>query len=352
VIKSATITTDKHPMPLTVVVGSGRCGSTMVSRVLNEHPDVLSMSELRYVLEDGHKNFTRSSIDGSEMWGILSTPDPVLDALFSSGLLDGMTYPRDGRFKPDTGIPPICLATLALLTDDPDALFDVLAAEVPTWPSRSAADQYLSLFSFLGQHLGKRVTVERTGGSLMRMESLRRQFPEARFVHLHRDGPDCAVSMSRHPMFRLFALTQILARISAAQPDDAKEIPEELRRLVEPPIDMERMMSFPIPLTDFGDMWSALILAGVPLLAELPPDCWTSMSYEKVLADPAAELTRLADFIGVTATPQWLTAATAKISRPRPANISAELPPDALIALRKACEPGAAAIAAAESRLA
>jgi hypothetical protein len=32
-------------MRLTFVVGTGRCGSTMLSAMLREHPDVLSMSE-------------------------------------------------------------------------------------------------------------------------------------------------------------------------------------------------------------------------------------------------------------------------------------------------------------------
>jgi hypothetical protein len=32
-------------VPLTIVAGTGRCGSTMLSRVLQVHPDVLSISE-------------------------------------------------------------------------------------------------------------------------------------------------------------------------------------------------------------------------------------------------------------------------------------------------------------------
>jgi hypothetical protein len=50
-------------------------------------------------------------------------------------------------------------------------LFDLLAAEVPAWPISSAADHYRSLFRFLGQQLGKRVTVERTGGSIVMVDA-------------------------------------------------------------------------------------------------------------------------------------------------------------------------------------
>jgi hypothetical protein len=341
------MTAAKNPMPLTFIVGSGRCGSTMMSRVLREHPDVLSVSEL-FHHEDMVPTFDRPSIDGPEIWRWLSTPQPLIDALFSSGTISEMRYPHDGRFKPDTGIPLICHGVLPMLSKDPDTLFDLLAAEVPTWPSRSAADHYRSLFGLLGQHLGKRVTVERTGGSILMVKPLREQFPEARFVYIHRDGPDCAVSMSRHPMFRLRVLKRMLRWML---PGGLEGISEEVRGLIAPPIDIKRLMSFPIPLTFFGNLWSFFICQGLPVLAELPPGGWTRLRYEDVLADPAAELTRLADFIGVTATPQWLAAATALTGRSRPVNISAELAPKALAAVQKACMPGTEAIAAAESRL-
>jgi hypothetical protein len=337
----------KNRMPLTFVVGSGRCGSTMVSRVLGEHPDVLSVNEF-FHREDMMATFDRPPVDGSEVWRWLSTPEPLLDAFFSSGTISEMRYPRDGRFKPDTGIPLICHGVLPMLSEDPDALFDELAAEVPTWPSRSAADHYRSLFGFLGQHLGKRVTVERTGGSIVMVGALRQRFPEARFVYIHRDGPDCAVSMSRHPMFRLRVLKRALRHM---RPGSVEAIPEEVRGPVASSLDVERLMSFPIPLTFFGNLWSFFVGQGLPVLAELPPGSWTTLHYENVLADPAGELTRLADFIGVAATPQWLAAATAVIGRPRPVNLSAELAPAALAALRKVCAPGNEAAAAAERRL-
>jgi hypothetical protein len=184
----------------------------------------------------------------------------------------------------------------------------------------------------------------------MMVQMLHEEFPEARFVHIHRNGPDCAVSMSRHLTIRMSVIQMMLTLIRYAEAGN-EEILEGFSTLVTHPVDIERLRSFPIPLTLFGELWSHMIGRGLTALADLPPDRLTSMSYEQVLTDPAAELTRLADFIGVPATPQWLATATAQISRTGPANISAELPPDALAAVQRACAPGTKALAAAESQL-
>ena len=50
--------------------------------------------------------------------------------------------------------------------------------------------------------------VERSGMSLSNVPWLRETFPDAKFVHLFRHGPDTAVSMSEHTAFRLMMLIQ------------------------------------------------------------------------------------------------------------------------------------------------
>ena len=347
-------------VPLTFVVGTGRCGSTLLSRVLNEHPDVLSMSEffgiVRLAGASGRSGFPVGDMTGAELWDLLARPFPMLDAMLAAGLRTAeMIYPfGTGRFRTATGVPLISHFVLPMLAADPDELFDALAAEVPRWPRRPAAGQYLALFGYLAGRLGRPVVVERSAASLRLVGLLHQQFPAARFVHLHRDGPDCALSMSRHPMFRreiLAAAARHATRLPAAStlPQVDAALPARLRGMICPPYDAARLMAHPIPAAVFGrDFWSPMICAGQAALRALPPGSWTRLRYEDLLRDPAASLTRLAGFIGVSAPPSWLEAAAILAGPPdrrgRIGTAAAELGPDAFAALRAACEPGTQAL--------
>jgi hypothetical protein len=329
----------------------------MLSRLLREHPDVLSMSEffstLRIAAASGPAGFPASDMDGAQLWRLLASPFPMLDAMISDGLrTDEMIYPDDGRFAPGTGIPLVSHYVLPMLGADPDWLFDTLAAEVPRWPRRPAAAQYQSLFGFLAGLLRRPVVVERSASSLHLIPLLHAQFPAARFVHLYRDGPDCALSMSRHPAFRREILaigavrtTKLPAGSTLQQVNDA--LPERLRGLICPPYDARKLRDFPIPVEVFGrDRWSPMICAGVAALAQVPEKARTSLRYEDLLAEPEASLARLAHFIGITAAEEWLKQGGRTVDPARTGTASAQLEPDALARLRAACEPGTRALAA------
>jgi hypothetical protein len=341
---------------LTVVVGTGRCGSTLLSRLMHAHPDVLSMSEFfgvaRLAGASGRSGIPAGDMDGAELWRLLASPFPMLDAMVTAGLrTPEMRYPFGrGRFDPASGVPLISHFALPLLSDDPDALFDELAAEVPSWPRRPAAAQYLALFAYLAGRLGRRVVVERSAASLTLIGALHGQFPHARFVHMYRDGPDCALSMSKHPVFRREILAMGARRVTILPPGSTLEqvdaaLPERFRGMICPPYDLARLMSHPIPVPVFArDQWSPQIRSGVAALRALPPGTWTPLRYDDLLRDPAAQLTTLADFIGIDADPAWLAQARQMIDPTRPGTAKTELPPAGYAALVTACAPGTTAL--------
>ncbi|MFE7563894.1 sulfotransferase [Kitasatospora sp. NPDC057500] len=335
-------------MTPTFVISTGRCGSTLVSRMLRAHDEVLSLSELLSTVRS--RGYLDGAPDGAEFWRMLSEPEPAMDVMVAAGLrVSELIYPYGkGRFDPARGVPALCHMTLPMLTDDPDALHDELAAEVPGWPARPIADQYRTLFAHLARRFERPVVVERSGGSLGMLPKLWAEFPEARFVYLTRDGADSALSMSSHPGFRQMLLGREAAGIAGvASPEQLGEtqfqlLPAELGRLLTTPEELPRLMRRDIPLTAFGALWSAMVSDGAQELLRLPTGAWTMLSYEALVADAPAELARLAEFLGVPAAPGWLAEAARLVDPNRRAS-SSRLDPQLLAALRRSCAPGTAA---------
>ncbi|MEU5613353.1 sulfotransferase [Streptomyces sparsogenes] len=343
--------------PLTFVVGTGRSGSTALSHVLNLHPGVLSVNELFTSLgAEPHRHpLPGRTLTGAEFWELITRPNEAFDRMIRSGVpAPEFLYPRrPGRFSAGTtGIPALCMTVLPHLTDDPDGLFDKLAPRVSAWPGRPVARHYEALFELLADRFGRGAVVERSGGALAWVPWLREAFPGARFVHLFRDGPDCALSMSRHPGFRMILRTMDARAASGAGPltrltdEHLRSLPPDLAGLFAERFDPALLLEAPVPVARFGAMWSRLITRGLTALSRVPAGSRTSLSYEELLDAPRRELTRLAGFIGVDPTPDWLTAAEATLDHGR-RGASLRLPPEELTALRESCAPGTEALRAA-----
>ena len=189
------------PIPPVLVLNTGRCGSTMISDILNRHPRILSLSE--FFSFNGLAAFNRRRRSGQYIWRLCSQQQ-ARTRLMLQGDFEELLYPFNA---PNAGftrenIPPIMCATLPHLTPEPEALYHELAPHAQQWPPCPPADQYRQLFAWLCQRFNRDVWVERFGGSLLSAAILLRRFPEARIIHIYRDGRDVARSMSRHYLFR------------------------------------------------------------------------------------------------------------------------------------------------------
>ena len=143
---------------------------------------------------------------GNRIWRVLSGQRRRTSMMLRADY-DELLYPfgTAGARYARGNIPPVLCATLPHLTDDPDSLFDRLAPVVRAHPRQSAAAHYSALFDWLCETLDRRIWIERSGASLLFASTLLREFPNAKIIHLYRDGRETAISMSQHYLFQLIA---------------------------------------------------------------------------------------------------------------------------------------------------
>ena len=348
------------PGPLAFVISSGRCGSTALSAVLRMHPRVLSLSEFFRAL--GPAALRPGQCTAAGFWDVLAQPRPHMTALLRYRVEPSeVTYPVDSgrRFSRAGGVPPIMAMALPHLTDEPDALLDELHDEIAGWPERPLPDHFRALFAWLRARFGREMVVERSGGSLAMAEGILRFFPEARFIHLYRDGRRVAVSMSRHIAFRLWLAAQDVAR--SVHPDAtldevagvalAQGAPDPVR-LAAMTVDRRadallRAMGFPAdqvrsPVWRFGALWTAMEYHGAATLRRLARDRILEVDFDDLLARPAATLDLIDRFLAPAQAPgggEWIARSTA-VLRPGAANWDEALSPMERRRLDIACRPG------------
>lgn len=344
-------------MSPTLIVGTGRCGSTLLSSMVRAHPTVLSASELfSFVTDLGTRiehAFPAHPIDGGEFWDRLATPGPRQALLLDHGLqMDEVLYPWErGRFTPTT-LPPILQALLPhLAPEDPDALFDALGPAMRALPRAAVSSHYASLFGWLQARFGKRTWAERTGGSLRIVRRLRAAFPDAKVLHLVRDGRDTSISMSRHIGFRMALIAGQLTELLGVDPfesDDRSEegdLTDDLAALLPERFDRAAFEAFDLPPALCGHYWSGEIATGLAALADLPEERLLTLRYEDLLERPDETVRRIGHFLDPDVHDEaWVRWSAARVGRAR--SSWRALPKRERDDLASACGPGFQALAA------
>jgi len=304
---------------------------------------VLSLSEFFMALQPDA--FPAGELTGPQFWDLLTHPRVAIGLMVRHGIIPSeFLYPVDGggRFSGGVDLPPICMAALPHLTADPDDLFDELAAVVPRFATAAVGQQYQRLFDWMAARFDRSVVVERSGGSLAYLRELRDLFPDARFVHVGRDAASCALSMREHHAFRLYRIGHLLEKSTGVNPFlstapyDIEAVPEHLRPLIPESFDVDAYRSFDIPAAEFGLMWSTMVVRGLPVLKELPPDRLYTVHYEDLVADPPGTLAQLRRFMGLEDRgEEWATGAAARVRPPRTRDPAASLSAEEVAELTK-----------------
>jgi hypothetical protein len=214
--------------PYLFVVGCPRSGTTLLRRMLDAHPDLAITPETHWI----PRWFER---------GIGVTADGFATPELVSRLLASPKFGRTGIGRQE--------------------LEGLLRAEAPV----SYADFARGFFDLYGRVEGKAFVGDKTPGYVRHLPLLHELFPEARFVHLIRDGRDVALSaLSWHRWPKL-----------------AKRLPAS--------------REYPVAAAAFW--WAGFVRAGREAGVPLGKDTYHEVRYEALVADPTTEAGSLCAFL-------------------------------------------------------
>jgi putative sulfotransferase len=311
-----------------IILSSGRCGSTLLSALIAEEPQTLSAFESLAPIRDHLVLQPGVPLTGAQYWELLSEAGPVGSLLDRTGIqIDEILYPGSGRWAGDwSALPHILFITLPALTDDPDGLFDVLARQVPGFGVQTVGQHHRMLLDLLAATLGRRRWVERTGASSALAEPLLAAFPEARVVYLTRDLEPTARSMSRHVAFQLTAARHQFRLRYGADPysrwadpgllPDPDALPADMRQLLPDRLTAAALDELGRDVGVFTAMCAHMAGSAEQALADRPPRHLLRMRYEDLVASPADELSRLGQFLGFADPSGWAAGVAHRVRPP------------------------------------
>ena len=217
--------------PVTFIVGCPRSGTTLLRHILNAHPQIVITPEAHWI-----------PLWFEERRGLTS---------------DGLVTPELIR---------------ALLAHDKFAMFRLGPDELASLAGRGQAISYASfvtgIFDLYGRVRGKELVGNKTPDSARRMDTLHALWPQARFVHLIRDGRDVALSLKNWPKVR--------NKTPGTFPTWRRD-----------------------PVTTASFWWELNVRRAREAGELLGPELYHEMHYESLVAHPEQECAALCDFLGL-----------------------------------------------------
>lgn len=252
---------DADGFALHMVLGTGRCGSTLVHEVLARHDDVGFMTNID---------------DRAGRAGAIER----LNGPLYRRLPPGATRKGRVRFAPSEGYAALTREVGPLL-ESPSR--DLTEVDVTPW----LADRFGRFFSSRAEAQGRDVFLHKFTG-WPRAGFVHAVFPGARFVHVVRDGRAVANSWLQMPWWQGH-LGPGAWHFGPLPPDYADEWEASGRSFV--------LLA--------GLAWKLLIDAFGRARAAVPSDQWLDVRYEDVVADPQGRIDEILDFIGLARNPAF-----------------------------------------------
>jgi putative sulfotransferase len=313
------------------VIGTGRCGSTLLSTLLAEHPRALVLSEFFGGL-DFVNGLRDGPVSGEELAAILLRDHEISNLNRSRAKVDREIL-LDLKAYGSPRIPVLLLVCLPALTNDPNGLMREIVLWARAQKTRTLHEHYPNLFDWMTILFKKDFWIERSGASSEFFPGLRSLFPRAHYLHIHRDGEETALSMRQQHHF----ITHVSFYFD---PPSDEEVARVIRGDDPPGTDLiaqrERNRASP---EQFGLFWTMSICRLYSQLPHLARDQYHEVRFEDLHADPRAFLKTACEFFQISSEDEWMDRAIAKM-RPEKNQRSGELTQPERERLRAAVFPG------------
>ena len=308
-----------------IVISSGRCGSTLLSELINDEPETLSGFETLAPVR-GHLMFSPlREMTGAEYWALCSEMSPQGSLMTRLGIMPKQfAYPGTGRWSGDLeSLPPILYVTLPKISSDPDHLFDTLAERVQDFPVQTPGQHHRMLLDLIASIQGRRRWVERSGASSLVAYPWLAACPDVNVVYLTRNIADTARSMSKHASFQFAAVRHEFHLRYGADPyspisgewlPDISELPPDLQRLMPDQLTADVLRNANFDIGVFEQMVAHMNGSAEQALASLEPARLHRIRYEELLAEPVGELEKLGAFLGFADPRGWAHRVAPRVS--------------------------------------
>jgi hypothetical protein len=243
------------------IIGTGRCGSTLVHDLVARHPDV------------GFCSNVDDRLGRSSPWARWNGP-------IYRGVPPALTRKGRVRFAPSEGyrilhrrVSPALVAPCR----------DLVASDAMPW----LAERFARFFRQQAERQGRPVFLHKFTG-WPRVGFIEAALPGSRFVHVVRDGRAVANSLVQMPWWDGFG--------GPARWSWGPLSPEELATWEA------SGRSFAVLA---GLQWRLLMAAFEEAKAAVPPDRWHEVRYEDIIADPRGRIEEILRFLGLSWSPSF-----------------------------------------------
>jgi len=241
------------------LIGTGRCGSTMLTRMLNMHPDVFIFNETHWIPKM-HEHFGTGKGYPEEFIRIVENTFHITD-------------------KPVTDIDKS--RVLNLFQENQEITL------------REFCDALASVFIIDNN---KTYWADKTPDYGPWLSVIKQHWPDCKIIHLVRHGADVAASMSGHPGYKWMASAGEDSWVPGSFNQYYKSVQIEEK-----------------PLHEYAALWYRRFMRIRDEVKSFDVDSYREFRFESFVSGPKRTLIDIADFAGLSVPNSWLESALAEL---------------------------------------